>query len=76
MWTLVVCLALNCQAVEDTKVIVVDGFTKIEDCRYAGQTNIDFVNPHALYRCDKTNRPPEKCNIDTRSYGRSAECIK
>lgn len=75
MWTLVVCLALGCAAIEGPQVIVVDGFSKVDDCRFAGKVNIDYLNPEALYRCDKTNRPAVRCKPDTRTYGRTGECL-
>lgn len=75
MWTLVVCLTAGCVAVEGPKVIVVDGFKTVTDCRYFGQLNLDLLNPTAVYRCDKTGKPSVRCLPDLRKYGRTAECI-
>ena len=75
MWTLVVCLAVGCPAIDGPRVIVIDGFRNPTDCLYLGQLNVEHVNPKAVYRCDKTNRPPVRCLPDTRTYGRTGECI-
>jgi hypothetical protein len=67
MWTLVVCVAASC--------IVIDGFSRLDDCRLAGQLNVEQVNPRAQFRCEKTGRPPAHCKPDLRTYGRTGECI-
>lgn len=67
--------------------INIDGFSNVDDCAFAGQLNLDYVqlivdtnrnlvkNPQAQFRCDKTGRPPVVCLRDTRTYGRTGECI-
>lgn len=75
MWTLVVCLSMACAAIEGPSVIVVDGFSNPVDCRYLGALNVEHLNPTALYRCDKTGKPPVRCLPDKRTYGRDASCI-
>ena len=67
MWTLVVCTQLAC--------IVIDGFSRQEDCLRTGELNVTHLNPQALYRCEQTHRPPARCLPDKRTYGRTAECL-
>lgn len=70
MWTLVVFVAAGGPS------IVIDGFSRLDDCREAGRLNVEYINPAARYRCDKTDRPPTICKRDTRTYGRGAECLQ
>jgi hypothetical protein len=71
MWTLVVFLTIGGPS------IVIDGFSNRVDCIDMGQLNVEFVQfgRSAKARCDKTGRPPTICKRDTRTYGRTGECI-
>lgn len=72
-WTLLVYITLY-----GGEQIVIEGFTKMDDCLAMGWMNVEYVqrnNPKVKYQCTRSNIPPVRCLPDTRTYGRTGECI-
>jgi len=51
-WVLVIYLV----TAEQQPRIVIDGFHKLDDCRFIGQTYVELIQPKARYRCDEVRR--------------------